>query len=130
VREYNLFRGKDVEFIKNDGDLMIGVCRNRAKGYLWRVYGSLVPSEMTFMLKSPNPNHQCTRCYKSSIVTSRWIADRVVHKFKTRLNYPLAVCEEVKRNRNVEVSFRQLYRAKEKAREHIEGKHQQQYKQL
>jgi len=32
VREYNLFRGYDVEFTKNDGDRVIGVCRNRAMG--------------------------------------------------------------------------------------------------
>jgi hypothetical protein len=67
VREYN-FRGKDVLFTKNDGDQVIEVCRNRVMGCPWRVYGSLVPGEMTFMLKSLNPNHQCTRCYKFSIV--------------------------------------------------------------
>jgi hypothetical protein len=83
VREYNLFRGKDVVFTKNDGNRVIGVCRSRDKGCPWRVYGSLVMSEVTFMLRSLNPKHQCTRCYKSSIVTSRWIADRMVHKFKT-----------------------------------------------
>lgn len=32
VREYNLFRGKDVVFTKNDGDCVIGVCRSRDKG--------------------------------------------------------------------------------------------------
>jgi hypothetical protein len=131
VREYNLFRGKDVEFTKNDGNRVIGVCRNRAMGCPWRVYGASVPGEMTFLLKSLNPNHRCTRCYKSSIVNSRWIADRMVHKFKTQPNYPLAaLCEDVKMRWNVEVSFRQLYRAKEKAKEQIEGKNKEQYKQL
>jgi len=83
MREYNLFRGKDVDFTKNDGDRVIGVCRNRAMGCPWRVYGASVTGEMTFLLKSLNPNHRCTRCCKSSIVNSRWIADRMVHKFKT-----------------------------------------------
>jgi hypothetical protein len=118
VREYNLFRGNDVEFTKNYGDQVIGVCRNRAMGFPWRAYGASVSGEMTFLLKSLNPNHRCTRCYKSSIVNSRWIVDRMVHKFKTQPNYPLAaLCEDVKRIWNVEVSFRQLYRAKEKAKE-------------
>jgi hypothetical protein len=131
VREYNLFRGKDVEFTKNDGDRVIGVCRNRAMSCPWRVYGASVSGEMTFLLKSLNPNHRCTKCYKSSIVNSRWIADRMVHKFKTRPNYPLAaLCEDVKRRWNVEVSLRQLYRAKEKAKEQIEGKNKEQYKWL
>jgi hypothetical protein len=113
VREYNLFRGKDVVFTKNDGNRVIGVCRSRDKGCPWRVYGSLVMSEVTFMLRSLNPKHQCTRCYKSSIVTSRWIADRMVHKFKTQPNYPLAsLYDDVKRRWNVDVTTKQLYRAK------------------
>jgi len=131
VREYNLFRGKDVEFTKNDRDRMIGVCRNRAMGCPWRVYGASVSGEMAFLVKSLNPNHQCTRCYKSLIVNSRWITDRMVHKFKTQPNYQIAALyEDVKRRWNVEVSFRQLYRAKEKAKEHIECKNKQQYKWL
>jgi hypothetical protein len=49
----------------------------------------------------------------------------MVYKFKTQSHYLLAaICEDVKRRWNVEVSFRQLYRAKEKAKEQIEGKHQ------
>lgn len=117
VREYNLYRGKDIEFTKNDGDWIIGVCRNNAKGCLWRVYGSLVPGEMTFILKSLNPDHRCTRCYKSSIVTSGWIADRMFHKFKIQPNYPLAALyDDVKSKWNVDVSFRQLYKAKVKAK--------------
>jgi hypothetical protein len=131
MREYNLFRGKDVEFTKNDGDRVIGVCRNNAKGCPLRVYGSLVPGEMTFILKLLNPDHRCTRCYKSSIVTSRWIADRMFHKFKTQPNYPLAAFyDDVKRKWNVDVSFRKLYRAKVKAEEFIEGRHKVQYKRL
>jgi hypothetical protein len=124
VREYNLFRGKDVEFTKNNGDRVIGVCRNNAKGCPWRVYGSLVPGEMTFILKSLNPDHRCTRCYKSLIVTSRWIADRMFHKFNKQPNYPLAALyDDVKRKWNVDVSFGQLYKAKVKAKEFIESKH-------
>jgi hypothetical protein len=64
-------------FTKNDGYCVIGVCRNRDKGCPWRVYGALVMGEMTFMLRSLNPRHQFTRCFKSSIVMSRWIADKM-----------------------------------------------------
>jgi hypothetical protein len=72
------------------------------------------------MHRSLNPKHQCTRCYKSSIVTSRWIVDRMVHKFKTQPNYPLAALyDNVKRRWNVDVTTRQLYRAKVKAKQQI-----------
>jgi hypothetical protein len=131
VRTYTLFRGKDIEFIKNDGNRVIGVCRSRSDGCPWRVYGALVTGEMTFMLKSMNPTHRCTRKYKSSIVTSRWIADRMVHKFRVQPNYPLkALYEDVRRKWNVDVSQSQLYRARKKARQQIEGKRKEQYRRL
>jgi hypothetical protein len=127
VRTFDLLKGKDVQFTKNDGDRVIGVCRSRSDGCPWRVYGSLVVGEMTFMIKSFNPTHRCTRKYKSSIVTSRWIANRMIHKFKVQPNYPLkALYEDVKEKWNVDVSQTQLY----KARQQIEGKRTEQYKRL
>jgi hypothetical protein len=89
VRTYNLMREKDVQFTKNDEDRVIGICRNKSEGCSWRVYGSFLTSEKTFMVKSLNSTHSCTRKYKSSIVTSKWIADRMVHKFRTQPDYPL-----------------------------------------
>jgi hypothetical protein len=131
VRTFNLLKGKDVQFTKNDGDRVIGVCRSRGDGCPWRVYGSLVAGEMTFMIKSFNPTHRCTRKYKSSIVTSRWIANRMIHKFRVQPNYPLkALYEDVKEKWNVDVSQTQLYKARRKARQQIEGKRKEQYKRL
>ena len=99
---------------------MIRICRSKSEGCSWRVYGSLVTGEKTFMVKSLNPTHSCTRKYKSSIVTSRWIVDRMVHKFRTQPNYPLkALREDVKEKWNVDVSTRQLYMVRVKAKRQI-----------
>jgi hypothetical protein len=131
VRTFDLLKGKDVQFTKNDGDRVIGICRSRIDGFPWRVYGSLVDGEMTFMIKSFNPTHRCTRKYKYSIVTSRWIANRMIHKFRVQPNYPLkALYEDVKEKWNVDVSQTQLYKARHKARQQIEGKRIEQYKRL
>jgi hypothetical protein len=46
-----------VQFTKNDRDRVTGVCRSKSDGCRWRVYVALVPSELTFMLKSQNPTH-------------------------------------------------------------------------
>jgi hypothetical protein len=55
----------------------------------------------------------------------------MIHKFKTQPNYPLvALYDDVKRKWNIDVTNRQLYRAKVKAEEHIEGKQKEQYKRL
>jgi hypothetical protein len=72
------------------------------------------------MVKSLNSTHSCTRKYKSSIVTSKWIVDMMVHKFRTQPNYPLETLrEDVKKKWNVDVSTRQLYMARLKARRQI-----------
>jgi hypothetical protein len=131
VRTYNLIRGKDVQFTKNDGDRVIGICRSKSEGCPWRVYGSFITGEKTFMIKSLNSTHSCTRKYKSSIVTSKWIADRMVHKFRTQPDYPLeALREDVKEKWNVDVSIRQLYMTRVKAKRQIEGKLREQYHRL
>jgi hypothetical protein len=70
MRTHNLMKGKYIQFTKNDGDRVIGICRSKSEGCSWIVYGSLVTGELTFMIKSLNPTHSFTRKYKSSIVTS------------------------------------------------------------
>ena len=64
VREYNLKKGKDLSFVKNGKDKVIIVCKDKHCNY--RVYGSKVKDEMTFQIKTYNPNHTCTRAYKNS----------------------------------------------------------------
>jgi hypothetical protein len=109
VRTYNLLKGKDVKFTKNDGDKVIAICRNNNEGCPWKVYGSLVRGELTLMIKPLNPTHKCTRKYKSSIVTSRWIADMMIRKFRAQPNYPLkALHEDIKNKWNVDVTNRQF----------------------
>jgi hypothetical protein len=76
VREYNLKIGKDLSFVKNDKDKVIIVCKDEHCNY--RVYGSQVKDEMTFQIKTYNPNHTCTRAYKNSAINSRWISKRYI----------------------------------------------------
>jgi len=55
----------------------------------------------------------------------------MTHKIRTQPNYPIAALfDDVKRKWNVDVTPRQLYRARVKAKEQVEGKHKEQYKRL
>jgi hypothetical protein len=87
VREYNLKRGKDLSFVKNDKDKVIIVCKDEHCNY--RVYGSKVRDEITFQIKTYNPNHTCTRAYKNSQITSRWIAERYMKTFRHDIEKPI-----------------------------------------
>uniref|UniRef100_A0A2N9EY34 SWIM-type domain-containing protein n=1 Tax=Fagus sylvatica TaxID=28930 RepID=A0A2N9EY34_FAGSY len=128
VREYNLKIGKDLSFVKNDKDKVIIVCKDDCN---YKVYGSQVRDEMTFQIKNYNPNHICTRAYKSSAMNSRWISKRYMETFRHDIKKPtIALQQEIKGTWNAEVSRMQVYRARKMAAENIQGSHKEQYKKI
>jgi hypothetical protein len=86
VREYNLKIGKDLSFVKNDKDKVIIVCKDEHCNY--RVYGSQVRDEITFQIKTYNPNHTCTRAYKNSAMNSKWISKRYIKTLRHDIKKP------------------------------------------
>ncbi|KAL0003830.1 hypothetical protein SO802_011391 [Lithocarpus litseifolius] len=108
VREANLIKGKDLRFVKNNKDKVIVRCK--AEGCKYRVYGSQVTDEMTFQIKTLNPTHTCTRAYKNSACTSRWISKRYMQKFRYDLNCATAgLQKEIKDKFHVDVGRMQAY---------------------
>jgi predicted Rdx family selenoprotein len=129
MREYNLKKGKDLSFVKNDKDKVIIVCKNEHCNY--RVYGSKVRDEMTFQIKTYNLNHTCTRAYKNSQLTSRWIAERYMETFRHDIQKPIVTLQQqIKGKWNVDVSRMQVHRARKRAAENIQGSHNEQYRKI
>jgi hypothetical protein len=76
--------------------------------------------EQSFEVRSLRPKHSCTRVYKSSIVNSRWISDKLFDKFKIQPDMPLEVIQdEVKRKWNIKVTKSQMYRGRRRAGKQI-----------
>lgn len=120
VKQYNVRRGNDIKFVKNERAKCVAVCRDSSCQY--RVYGRQMATETSFELRSLRPKHTCSRVYKSSIVNSRWISDKLYDKFKIQPNMPLQVIQdEVKRKWNVEVSRSQMYKGRKKAGKRLYG---------
>jgi hypothetical protein len=104
VKQYNVQRGKDIQFLKNERARCVAVCRDPSCDYI--VYGRQMSDEQSFEVRSLRPKHSCTRVYKSPIVNSRWISDKLFDKFKIQPGMPLEVIQdEVKRKWNVEVKM-------------------------
>jgi hypothetical protein len=76
VKQYNVRRGNDIRFEKNERAKCVAVCRDPSCGY--RVYGRQMATDASFEIRSLRPKHSCTRVYKSSIVNSMWIADKLM----------------------------------------------------
>jgi len=71
------------------------VCKEPNCNY--RVYARKLPDEETFQIRSMQSEHLCCRQFKNSIVTSTWIADKLIDKFRVQPNMPLgAIQNEVK----------------------------------
>jgi len=88
-------------------------------------------TEASFELRSVRPKHTCSRVYKSSIVNSRWISNKLYDKFKIQPDMLLQVIQdEVKRKWNVEVSRSQMYRGRKKAGKRLYGCLGEQYGRL
>jgi hypothetical protein len=129
VKEYNVMRGKDIWFKKNEKCRCVAVCRDPACHY--RVYARKMLDEESFQIRSLQHKHTCTRKYKNSIVNSKWMANKLFDKFKIQPDMPLPVIlDEVKRKWNVDVSRSQMYRARRKASKRIHGKLEEQYARL
>jgi len=129
VKQYNVQRGKDIQFVKNERARCVAVCRDPSCDY--RVYGRQMSDEQSFEVRSLRPKHSCTRVYKSSIVNSRWISDKLFDKFKIQPDMPLEVIQdEVKRKWNVKVTKSQMYRGRRRAGKQIFGNLGQQYSRL
>jgi hypothetical protein len=129
VRQYNILRGKDLRFKKNELKRIVVVCKDSNCKY--RVYGRQLKNEQTFLLVSIRPKHTCTRRYQNHMVTSTWIAEWCMDSFMEQPNMPIDVLrKKVKNKWNVDVHVSSLYRARKKARESIYGKLDEQYHRL
>ncbi|XP_059461906.1 uncharacterized protein LOC132190900 [Corylus avellana] len=129
VKEYNLLRGKEVGFKKNERRKSIVVCKDDKCEY--RVYAKQVRDEQTFQIRSMQPKHVCGRQYKNSNVNSTWIANKLIEKFQIQPNMPLNVKQhEVKEKWKVDVTPSMMYRARVKACQKIYGKLEDQYSHL
>jgi hypothetical protein len=118
VKQYNVRRRNDIKFVKNERAKCVAVCRDPSCEY--RVYGRQMATEASFELRSLRPKHTCSQLYKSSIINSRWISNKLYDKFKIQLDTPLRVIQdEVKRKWNVEVSRSQMYRGRKKAEKRL-----------
>ena len=68
VKQYNIIRGKDLRFKKNELKRIVVVCKDSRCRYM--VYERQLKNEQTFLLVSIRPKHACIRRYQNHMVTS------------------------------------------------------------
>ncbi|KAH7844499.1 hypothetical protein Vadar_028643 [Vaccinium darrowii] len=95
------------------------------------IHASNMQCEKTFQVKSIIPNHDCHRTYNNHLVTSTYIANKYINKLRDDPYVKVdSFKKEIRKELTVDVSKWQLYRAKKKAREVIDGDMVEQYNRL
>jgi hypothetical protein len=96
IRECNVKRWRDIKFEKMKKAKCVAMCRDPSCDY--KVYGRQMVYKESFEIRSLTPKHSCTRVYKISIVNSRWIAYKLINKFKIQPDMSIPVVrDEMKR---------------------------------
>uniref|UniRef100_A0A803Q0P6 MULE transposase domain-containing protein n=1 Tax=Cannabis sativa TaxID=3483 RepID=A0A803Q0P6_CANSA len=119
IEECKLPRPKN-ENIYENGEIVLritSVCR--AEGCKWRIHASSSPDEREFIIKTYNLDHSCQCVVKNRIATSGWIAKKLSSTLAKTPDMNLQRMRlELKDQFRIEATNRQLWKARQKAREH------------
>uniref|UniRef100_A0A2N9F2M6 Zinc finger PMZ-type domain-containing protein n=1 Tax=Fagus sylvatica TaxID=28930 RepID=A0A2N9F2M6_FAGSY len=115
----------DIKFKLNEKTKIFVHCKNDCG---WRLYASVVPGELTFQIKTFQSVCTCGKSFQHSQVNSSYVARKYLQDFGKNPKWEVAgVQHHVRQDISVELSRNQVYRAKRKAREMLEGDEKLQY---
>ena len=78
LREYAINKLVDIKFKLNEKKKISVYCINECG---WRCYASQLPEELTFQIKTFNPECTCPRSFEHSQVTSSYVAKKFMQEF-------------------------------------------------
>ena len=95
------------------------------------VYLTKLPREKSYQLRTLNLEHTCSRIYKNPRCTSSYIGKKLMKKVRREPNMKLKdIQDAVHEKFTLNITTGKVSRAREKAREYVDGAHTRQYNQL
>ncbi|KAG5546934.1 hypothetical protein RHGRI_012839 [Rhododendron griersonianum] len=129
LKEYTIQQGCKIVRDKNERGRV--TCHCAALGCEWRIHASPVPDDITYKIRSYKGEHTCLSSTTSVEANSTWIAKKFATTLRANPTMTLdAMQAELQQRFGIEASRIQLYRAKRKAMEEIEGNHGTSYAKL
>ncbi|KAI5345378.1 hypothetical protein L3X38_013255 [Prunus dulcis] len=104
---------------------------DKLEDYPWLLYDAHVGKGPTVRVKTYHPIHTCGRSQKTRFATSQWLAKRFDEDLRT--NHNMSVAEFmtlVMKHYSIDVTRDQCYKAKNLAKERIQGSIEEQYSKL
>ena len=125
LREYVMNKPVDIKFKLNKKTKIYVHCKN---DYGWRLYASIVSGELTFHIKTFHSICKCGRSFQHNQVNSSYVTKKYLQDFSRNPKWEMVgVQHHVKQDISMQLSKNQVYRAKRKAREILEGDEKLQY---
>ena len=122
--EYKIQWGFPLIFDKNEKSRVTAHCGNQ--GCDWRVHASPAPDKMTYMVKTCTPDHTCVMSEKI-VASAKWIARKIIDLLRADSTVKPELLRHELAKYGVFPTDMQLYRAKQKAQDIIDGSHGDSY---
>ncbi|KAA8537000.1 hypothetical protein F0562_029478 [Nyssa sinensis] len=129
LRDYTIQEGCSIIRKKNEKARVTAHCVDSS--CIWRIHASPLPDGVTYMIKTYTGEHTCVRLQSNSNANSSWIAKKLGETIKTNPDIKVdAMQTYFQKTYGIQASRMQLYRAKRRALDEIEGKHRSSYTML
>lgn len=131
LHKYSIAHGFAYRYKKNDSHRVTVKCKS--PGCPWRIYASRLSTTQLICIKKMNTNHTCEgSAVKAGYRATRgWIGSIIKEKLKASPNYrPKDIADDMQREYGIQLNYSQAWRAKEIAREQLQGSYKEAYTQL
>ncbi|KAA8524279.1 hypothetical protein F0562_010702 [Nyssa sinensis] len=129
LRDYTIQQGCSIIREKNEKAKV--TAHYADSSCMWRIHASPLPDGVTYMIKTSKGEHTCMRLQSNSNANSSWIAKKLREAIKTNPDIKVdAMQTYLQKTYGIEASRMQLYKAKMRALDEIEGKHGSSYTML
>ncbi|XP_022959327.1 uncharacterized protein LOC111460335 isoform X2 [Cucurbita moschata] len=131
LHKYSIAHGFAYRYKKNDSHRVTVKCKYQ--GCPWRIYASRLSTTQLICIKKMNTNHSCEGAAAKAgyRATRGWVGNIIKEKLKVSPNYkPKDIADDIKRDYGIQLNYSQAWRAKEIAREQLQGSYKEAYNQL
>lgn len=128
LHKYSIAHGFAYRYKKNDSHRVTVKCKSQ--GCPWRIYASRLSTTQLICIKKMNSDHTCEgAAVKAGYRATRgWVGSIIKEKLKVSPNYkPKDIADDIKREYGIQLNYSQAWRAKEIAREQLQGSYKEAY---
>ncbi|XP_040990219.1 uncharacterized protein LOC121237520 isoform X1 [Juglans microcarpa x Juglans regia] len=128
LHKYSIAHGFAYRYKKNDSHRVTVKCKSQ--GCPWRIYASRLSTTQLICIKKMNTQHTCEgAAVKAGYRATRgWVGSIIKEKLKVAPNYkPKDIADDIKREYGIQLNYSQAWRAKEIAREQLQGSYKEAY---